>query len=92
MIVVAELSEGEELVPVILPLICEESKVLLQLLIDAFHLPIRLGMVGSRTRHLEAEKLTKFVHELVDKLWTSVAVHNEGQPMQLPDMHEVEPL
>ena len=42
MIVVAELGEGEELVPVVLSLVCEEAKVLLQLLIDADTLSDRL--------------------------------------------------
>ena len=47
MIVVAELSKGEEFVLVVLPLVCEESKVLFQLLIDTFCLPIHLGVIGS---------------------------------------------
>ena len=47
MVVVLEFSQWEQLIPVILPLVYEESEVLLQLLVDSFHLSITLWMVSS---------------------------------------------
>ena len=47
MVVILELSHGKEIIPIILPFIHEEVKVLLQLLVDTFGLAIRLGVIGS---------------------------------------------
>ena len=46
MVVVLELCEREEVGPVILPLIDEESEVLLEFLVHSFGLPISLWVVG----------------------------------------------
>ena len=46
-VVVLELSQWDQLVPVILPIIYEELEVLLQFLVDSFHLPIALWMISS---------------------------------------------
>ena len=48
MVVILELSHGKVIVPIILPFIHEEAKVLLQLLVDTFGLAICLGVIGSR--------------------------------------------
>ena len=45
-VVVLELCQWKQLAPVILPLVDEEVELLLQLLVDPFHLPITLWMVG----------------------------------------------
>ena len=47
LVVVLEFGQREQLFPVVLPLIYKESEVLLQLLIDLFHLSIALWMVSS---------------------------------------------
>ena len=48
MVVILELSHGKEIIPIILPFIHEEAKVLLQFLVDMFSLAIHLGVIGSR--------------------------------------------
>ena len=48
MVVILELSHGKEIIPIILPFIHKEMKVLLQLLVDTFSLAICLGVIGSR--------------------------------------------
>jgi hypothetical protein len=47
MIVVLELGHRQEIVPVILSLVEEDAKILLQLLVDSFGLPIRLWVICS---------------------------------------------
>ena len=47
MVVVLELGHGQEVIPVILSLIDEEAKVLLQLLVGSLSLSVRLWVVGS---------------------------------------------
>ena len=42
--VILELSHGKEIIPIVLPFIHEEAKVLLQLLVDTFGLAICLGV------------------------------------------------
>jgi len=48
MIVVLELRHGQQIVPIILPLVHEEPEVLVQLLVDMLHLSVSLGMPGCR--------------------------------------------
>jgi putative Ca2+/H+ antiporter (TMEM165/GDT1 family) len=50
MVVVRELADREEFVPIILPLVHKESEVLLHFLVHAFGLTISLGVVGGRGR------------------------------------------
>ena len=45
MIVVLEFRKQKEIIPVILPLVNEESEELFQLLIDSLHLSISLGVI-----------------------------------------------
>ena len=45
-VVVLELCQQKQLIPVVLPLIDKEAEILLQLLVVLFHLPITLWMVG----------------------------------------------
>ena len=47
MVVVLEFSQWEQLIPVILPLVYKELEILLQLLVDSFHLSIALWVVSS---------------------------------------------
>ena len=45
MIVVLEFCKQEQVIPVILPLICEEAEILFKLLVDPFRLSISLQVV-----------------------------------------------
>jgi len=47
-VIVGELRQGEEWVPVILSFSDEDPQVLFQFLVDLFHLPIGLRVVGGR--------------------------------------------
>jgi hypothetical protein len=47
MVVVIKLSEGQQLVPVILAVTCEVLQVFLKLLVDALHLAICLQIISS---------------------------------------------
>ena len=46
-VIILELCKWKKSDPVILSLIDKESELLLQFLVDPFHLPITLGVVGS---------------------------------------------
>ena len=45
MIVVLKFRVGEEVIPVVLPLVNEETKELFQFLVDPLHLSVTLGVV-----------------------------------------------
>ena len=47
MVVVLEFGQWEQLIPVNLPLVYKELEILLQLLVDSFHLSITLWVVSS---------------------------------------------
>ena len=46
-VIVLELRHRKEFIPVILPFVYKDSEILLQLLVDAFCLPVRLQVVSS---------------------------------------------
>ena len=48
MVIVLELRHWEQVVPVVLPFVHKYSKELVKLLIDPFHLAVRLWMPGHR--------------------------------------------
>jgi len=52
MIVVLELRHGQQVIPIILPLVHEEPEVLVQLLIDTLRLFVSLGVPGCRRHQL----------------------------------------
>ncbi|KAG5337721.1 hypothetical protein C0989_009015 [Termitomyces sp. Mn162] len=86
MVVVLELGIKEEFNPVILALVAEEAEVLLQLLIYAFGLAIRLQVVGSGGVELHAKQLIELPGEVHHKLWSSVREIGVGEAMELPDI------
>ena len=55
-VVVLELCQWKQFIPVVLPLIDKEAEILLQLLVDLLHLSITLWMVGHSGSQLYAEK------------------------------------
>jgi hypothetical protein len=87
-VVISELSEGEELVPIILSLIDEESKELFELLVDSFSLSISLGVVGGRGGKLDTSEEIELVSELSDELGAMIGDDSQRCSMQLPDMVE----
>jgi hypothetical protein len=90
MIVVLELGHRQEIIPVILSLIDEDAKILLQLLIDSFGLPIRLRMIGRRGCDSDRQQAVQLSSELPNELDTSVRNHVSRQTMQLPHMVQEE--
>ena len=72
MIVILKLRTGEEIVPVVLPLVNKEMKELLQFLVDPLHLSVSLGVVCSSGRQLNSKKLVQLLRELRYKLGASV--------------------
>jgi len=49
-VIVGELRQGEECVPVVLPFSDEDPQVLFQFLVDPFRLSVGLQVVGGRRR------------------------------------------
>ena len=71
-IVVLELCQREQFIPIILPLIDKEVEVLFQLLVDPLHLSITLRMVGHSGSQPYAEEAVELLRQLRYKLRTSV--------------------
>ncbi len=67
-----KLREREPIGPVVLSIVNEDSEVLLDLLVNSFSLTICLGMEGGRCIGRDVEESVEFLHELGDKLRTSV--------------------
>ena len=72
MVIVLELSEGNEVRPVILPLIYEEPEVLLQLLVDLFCLAVSLWVVCRGGSQLDSKHPVEFPSELRYELGASI--------------------
>ena len=72
MIVVLEFREQEQVIPVILPLICEEAKILLKLLVDLFCLSISLQVVCHSSCQFYSKDPVEFFSELCYKLGASL--------------------
>ena len=87
-IVVLELCQWKQFIPVILPLIDKEVEILFQLLVDPLHLSITLWMVGHSGSQLYAEEVVELSHQLLYELWTLVRNILFWKSMQLPDVHE----
>ena len=85
-VVVLEFRQGEEVRPVILPLINEYPKVLLQFLIDPFRLSIPLRMIGCGGRYLNPEHAVQFPSELCYELRSSVGDYLAGYAMEFPNV------
>ena len=66
---------GEEIIPIILSLVNKKLKVLLQFLIDSFHLPISLGMVCSSGSQLNSKESVQFLCKFHHKLGSPIG-HN----------------
>ena len=73
MIVILELCKGEEIIPVVLPLINEEAEELFRL-INPFCLSISLRVICSGSSQLDSEskELVQFLHEFHYELGSSI--------------------
>ena len=56
MIVVLELCQQKQFIPVVLPLVDKEAEILFQLLVDLLHLSVTLWMVGHSGSQLYAKE------------------------------------
>ncbi len=63
-----ELCEWKPIGPVILPIVNEDVKILLDLLVNSFSLTIHLGMESGRCVGRDVEESIKLFHELGDEL------------------------
>jgi hypothetical protein len=72
MVVVLELHQWKEVMPVILLLIDKEVEILVKLLVDTFHLSIRLRMPCSTQCKLDPKESVELLCESCDKLQTMV--------------------
>ena len=72
MIVVLELCHGQQIVPIVLPLIDKELQVLIQFLVDVLHLSISLWMPSSEGSQLHSQQLVEFPGEEYHKLGSMV--------------------
>jgi hypothetical protein len=72
MVVVLELHQWKEVVPVILLLVNKEVEILVKLLVDTFRLSICLRMPCSTQCKLDPKESVELLCESCDKLWTMV--------------------
>ena len=68
-VVVLELYHWKKVIPVILLFVYEDTKVLVQLLVDTLCLFIHLRVPSSRGNQLDFKKPIKFLSEECDELW-----------------------
>ena len=88
MVVVLELCQQKQFIPVILPLIDKKAEILFQLLVDPLCLSITLQMVGHSSSQLYAKEAVELSRQLCYELRTSVRNALFQKSMQLPDVHE----
>jgi hypothetical protein len=72
MVIVLEFCHGQEVCPVVLPLVYEESDVLFQLLVNTFRLAIRLRVISGRESRFDINEPIEFFGELCRELGTSI--------------------
>ena len=78
MVIILELREREEIIPVVLPLINKEVEELLQFLINLFRLSISLGVVCGSGCQFSSEKSVQLFCKLCYKLGASVQHYSLG--------------
>jgi len=90
MVVVGELRQGEECVPIVLSFSNKDLQVLFQFLVDPFCLSVGLWVVGGRHRGFNSQQSVQLLHEGSNKLWPAVGHNLPQEAMELPDVPEVE--
>ena len=86
MVVILEFRQREEVHPVILMLIDEQPKVLLQFLVDLLRLSVTLWVIGSGGCNLDPKHAVQFPSELCHELWASVRDYLVGYTVEFPDI------
>ena len=86
MVVELELREWEEVEPVVLPFINEESEELFQFLVDTFRLSVGLRVISGGGTHPYSEEAVEFTGELRHKLRTAIGDNIAREAMELPDI------
>ena len=74
-VVVLELCDRKEVMPVILALVNKGPEVLVKFLVNTFRLAVRLGMPGGGRRYLDSEQWIELPGELGNELGASVGYH-----------------
>jgi hypothetical protein len=90
MVIVVELPEGQQLIPVILVVTCQVSKIHLEFLVDALYLAISLWVIGHQCRQFDPKSLTYIAHEFCYELGASVQHYCSREFVVLPDLFEVQ--
>ena len=90
-VVILEFRQREEVCPVVLSLIDEYPKVLLQFLIDLLHLSITLWVIGRGGRYLNPKYTVQLLSEFCYELRTSVRDYLAGYAMEFPNMLDKQP-
>lgn len=89
-VVVCELRHREQPCPVVLTLTNEDPEVGLELLVSPLCLSIGLTVVYSGSRQLDPEHSVDFPGELRDELQTPTGDNRAREPVQLPDVLQVQ--
>ena len=90
-VVILEFRQGEEVCPVVLSLIDEYPKVLLQFLIDQLHLSVTLQVIGCGGCYLNPECAVQLPSEFCYKLRASVGDYLAGYAVEFPNMLDKQP-
>ena len=72
MVIVLNLGQWQQVIPIILSFINKEVEVLFQFLVDSLCLTVALWVVCSCCSKLDSKKPVKLSGELGDELWSSV--------------------
>ena len=90
MVVVGELAEQQEFIPVVLSFVRKTLQILLQFLVNLFGLAIGLWVIGCRKCLADAKESVQFMHEFSDELGAAVRQGSLGHPMVLPYLMQEE--
>lgn len=85
-VVVRKLRNREEFRPIGLPVVCERSEILLQLLVDTFRLSIGLRMESGRQGGLYPESTEQCPEEVGSELRSAIADHLLRSSVELPNV------
>jgi len=88
-IIVGELRQGEECVPVVLSFSDEDPQVLFQFLVDLFCLSIGLRVISGRCRGLNSQQLVQLLHDGGDELRSAVGYDFPRETVEFPDVPKV---
>ena len=89
-VVVGELRKREQMLPVILLVVDEDLKVLLEDLVHPFRLTVGFGVVSRGKVGLDAKQLTQRPPETGDEMFPMVGDDVRRGPMLGEDMHQEE--